>query len=157
MKITQFGIWLVAATALMACSQEPANAPPAAAPEAGPPTIQRTASNSDARVFFITLVDGAKVTSPVVVKFGMDSMTVVPAGDSTVNSGHHHILVDTDLPDLGLPVPKDERHVHFGDGSSATELELAPGKHTLQLLFADFLHIPHEPPVYSERITITVE
>jgi hypothetical protein len=84
-------------------------------------------------------------------------MMVVPAGDSTANSGHHHVLVDTDLPDMSLPVPKDERHVHFGDGSSATELELAPGEHTLQLLFADFLHIPHEPPVYSERITITVE
>ncbi len=157
MKITQFGIWLVTATTLVACGQEQASAPPAASPEVSPPTLQRTASNSDARVFFITPADGAKVTNPVVVKFGMDSMTVVPAGDATVNSGHHHVLIDTDLPDLSLPVPKDERHVHFGDGSSATELELAPGKHTLQLLFADFLHIPHEPPVYSERITITVE
>ena len=157
MKITQFGIWLVTATTLVACGQEQASAPPAASPEASPPALQRTASNSDARVFFITPADGAKVTSPVVVKFGMDSMTVGPAGDATVNSGHHHVLVDTDLPDLSLPVPKDERHVHFGDGSSATELELAPGEHTLQLLFADFMHIPHEPPVYSQRITITVE
>ena len=157
MKITQFGIWLVTAMMLVACGQEQASAPPATSPDASPPSLQRTASNSDARVFFITPADGASVTSPVVVEFGMESMMVVPAGDSTANSGHHHVLVDTDLPDLSLPVPKDERHVHFGDGSSATELGLAPGDHTLQLLFADFLHIPHEPPVYSERITITVE
>ena len=67
------------------------------------------------------------------------------------------MLIDTGLPVLDLPIPADANHVHFGDGSSSTRLELAPGEHTLQLLFADHLHIPHEPPVYSEPITITVE
>jgi len=82
---------------------------------------------------------------------------VLPAGEDADNSGHHHILIDTDLPDMALPIPADPKHVHFGDGSTTAELMLAPGAHTLQLLFADYLHIPHDGPVYSERITITVE
>ncbi len=135
---------------------ETVNAPPSASPDS-PPALQRPASTSDARVYFITPDDGATVPSPVTVEFGSQAMAVVPAGDTTPDSGHHHVLIDTGLPDLNLPIPKDERHVHFGDGSSATELELPPGEHTLQLLFGDFLHIPHEPPVISERITITVE
>lgn len=142
---------------LVACGkpeQEPASTAPAAA--SSPPEIQRTASTIDARVFFISPTDGSTHDSPVAVEFGMDGMAVVPAGDMTPASGHHHILIDTGLPDLNLPIPNDQRHVHFGDGSSATELELAPGEHTLQLLFADHLHIPHDPPVYSEQITITV-
>jgi hypothetical protein len=84
-------------------------------------------------------------------------MDLVPAGQQAEHSGHHHVLVDTGLPDLDLPVPADERHIHFGDGSSSTELVLEPGEHTLQLLFADHLHIPHDPPVYSEVITVMVE
>jgi hypothetical protein len=84
-------------------------------------------------------------------------MTVVQAGDNTPDSGHHHLLIDTGLPDLSLPVPADANHVHFGDGSTVTERTLPSGEHTLQLLFADYLHIPHLPLVYSEPITITVE
>jgi hypothetical protein len=72
-------------------------------------------------------------------------------------SGHHHVLIDAELPAMDMPIPADANHVHFGDGSSTTELTLEPGEHTLQLLFADHLHIPHDPPVYSDRITITVE
>jgi hypothetical protein len=84
-------------------------------------------------------------------------MSVAPAGDSTPMSGHHHVLIDAELPAMDMPIPADANHVHFGDGSSTTELTLEPGEHTLQLLFADHLHIPHDPPVYSDRITITVE
>ena len=157
MTIRKLGLLIAAATTLAACGQEQESAPAAPAPQTSPPTLQRTAAAADARVFFITPGDGAVLTSPVAVEFGMEAMDVVPAGDMAANSGHHHILIDTDLPDLNLPIPKDERHVHFGDGTSATELELPAGEHTLQLLFADYLHIPHEPPVYSERITITVE
>ena len=142
---------------LAACSSEQQERQAAPAPAQEAPTLQRTTAPTDARVFFITPADGTTVSSPVSVEFGMEGMAVVPAGDTTPVSGHHHILIDADLPDLNLPIPKDERHVHFGDGSSATELTLAPGEHTLQLLFADHLHIPHEPPVYSERITITVK
>ncbi len=91
------------------------------------------------------------------MEFGLDGMDLVPAGTDRPNSGHHHIVIDHELPDMSLPVPKDAQRVHFGDGRSKTELELAPGPHTLQLLLADHLHIPHDPPLYSEQISITVE
>ena len=117
----------------------------------------RSASPEGAAVRFITPHDGATVSSPVRVEFEVTGMDLVPAGNNQANSGHHHLVIDTGLPDMNLPVPADDRHVHFGDGSSSTELTLPPGEHTLQLLFADYLHIPHEAPVYSEQITITVE
>jgi len=117
----------------------------------------RSASPEGAAVRFITPQDGATVSSPVRVEFEITGMGLVPAGNNEANSGHHHLVIDTGLPDMNLPVPADDRHVHFGDGSSSTELTLPPGEHTLQLLFADYLHIPHEPPVYSDQITITVE
>lgn len=117
----------------------------------------RTPSPEGAVVTFVTPRDGETVTNPVQVKFRVDGMDVVPAGTSAPDSGHHHVLIDTPLPNLDLPVPADAQHVHFGDGSSSTELTLPPGEHTLQLLFADHLHIPHEPAVYSRPITITVE
>jgi hypothetical protein len=84
-------------------------------------------------------------------------MDLAPSGTDRPNSGHHHIIVDHELPDLSLPVPKDAQRIHYGDGRSETELDLGPGQHTLQLLFADHLHIPHDPPLISERISITVE
>lgn len=155
------------ALALAACGPEsgqPASepAPRAAEPvDAGiavdPPALTRSPAPEGARVFFIAPQDGAVVSNPVKVEFGVEGMAVVPAGQATPHSGHHHVLVDTGLPVLGLPIPADANHIHFGDGSSSTELTLEPGEHTLQLLFADQLHIPHEPPVYSEPITITVE
>jgi len=119
--------------------------------------LPRTASPGGARVFFIAPADGATVPTTFTIEFGVEGMAVVRAGDNTADSGHHHLLIDTDLPDLALPIPADANHIHFGDGSKLTERTLPPGEHTLQLLFADYLHIPHLPPVYSERITITVE
>ena len=143
-------------------SSEPSasTAPPAQAPavtDEAAPALERTPSPEGARVFFITPEDGATVTSPVHIEFGIEGMTVVPAGDQTPDSGHHHLLVDTPLPDLSMPIPKDAQHIHFGDGSTSTDLELAPGKHTLQLLLGDYRHVPHDPPVMSEQITITVQ
>lgn len=133
-------------------------APPAQAPASvAQAVLERTPSPEGAKVFFITPADGAMVTSPVHIEFGIEGMTVVPAGDETPNSGHHHLLVDTDLPDLSLPIPKDAQHIHFGDGSTSTDLELAPGKHSLQLLLGDYRHVPHDPPVVSDKITISVE
>ena len=120
-------------------------------------SLPRTASEAGASVFFITPADGSTVASPVVIEFGIEGMTVVKAGDDTPGSGHHHLLVDTGLPDPGLPIPADENHIHFGDGSTSTELTLAPGTHTLLLLLGDHLHIPHDPPVTSETISITVK
>ena len=131
--------------------------PAATAEEPSPPAVERTVSPEGARVFFITPEDGAVVSNPVTLEFGLESMAVVPAGDATPDSGHHHVLIDTDLPDLGLPIPADANHVHYGDASTATELTLEPGEHTLQLLLGDHLHIPHDPPVASERIAIVVE
>jgi len=144
---------LVAASA---CTQEEADAPRADEASATA-ALPRTASEAGASVFFITPADGATVASPVTVEFGIEGMTVVKAGDDTPSSGHHHLLVDTGLPNPGLPIPADENHIHFGDGSTLTELTLAPGTHTLQLLLGDHLHIPHDPPVTSETISITVK
>ncbi len=124
---------------------------------AEPAAMPRTASADGARVFFIMPADGTSVTNPIKVEFGIAGMDVVKAGDDQPNSGHHHLLIDTGLPDLGSPIPADEHHVHFGDGSTMTEITLPPGEHTLQMLLGDHLHIPHTPPLVSEPITITVE
>lgn len=119
--------------------------------------LKRTPSVDGARVFFISPSDGATVSNPVSIEFGIEGMTVVKAGDMQPQSGHHHLLIDTGLPKLDLPIPADANHIHFGDGSTSTETTLEPGEHTLQLLLGDHLHIPHQPPVVSEIITITVE
>ena len=146
---------------LGACGQEEAPAPAKeSATEAqaeAPAALPRTASAEGASVFFITPADGDTVSNPVRIEFGIEGMAVVKAGDAAPDSGHHHLLVDTGLPELGLPIPADDRHIHFGDGSAATELTLDPGDHTLQLLLGDHLHIPHDPPVASEVITVTVQ
>ncbi len=125
--------------------------------EAKPVGLKRTASAESARVFFITPANGATVTNPVKIEFGIEGMAVVKAGNMQPQSGHHHLLIDSGLPNLDLPIPADAGHIHFGDGSTSTETVLDPGQHTLQLLLGDHLHIPHQPPVVSEVITITVE
>ena len=141
----------------------PAAEAAAPAPQAGmttmgtSPAMPRSTAPADARVFFVMPSDGDVVASPVVVEFGIEGMSVVPAGQAQADSGHHHVIVDKELPPMDLPIPKDANHVHFGEGNTRAELTLEPGQHTLQLLFADHLHIPHDPPVKSERITITVE
>ena len=119
-------------------------------------TLPRSAAPDGAAVYFVAPVDGASVTSPVKVVFGADSVAGVPAGDTTANSGHHHLLINTGLPDVTQPIPKDAQHVHFGMGQTEAEIELPTGTHTLQMLLGDYLHIPHEPPIVSEVITITV-
>jgi hypothetical protein len=102
----------------------------------------------------------AQETAPATlprIRFGLRGMGVAPAGVTTANTGHHHLLVDVDtLPPDNQPIPNDANHRHFGLGQTETELTLAPGQHTLQLVLGDALHIPHQPPVRSEKITITV-
>ena len=119
----------------------------------------RTPSPAGAKVFIISPKDGATVSSPVTVKFGVKGMAVVPAGTKQDNSGHHHLLIDTDVPaDLSLPLPSvPDKVVHFGKGQTETTVTLPPGKHTLQLVFADANHIPHNPAVISKKITVTVK
>lgn len=161
MRETAFRTLLLLTSAAFAgaCSPEPPEAEATVAAPAGATeaTTPRRPAPAGASVYFITPQDGAVLSSPVRVEFAVAGMDVLPAGEDADNSGHHHILIDTDLPDMALPIPADAKHVHFGDGSTTAELMLAPGAHTLQLLFADYLHIPHDGPVYSERITITVE
>jgi hypothetical protein len=118
---------------------------------------ERTPSAAGAEVYIISPKDGATVHSPVLVQFGLKGMGVAPAGVKFDNTGHHHLLIDTDPPaDPSMPLPATDKIVHFGKGQTETTLKLTPGKHTLQLLLADANHIPHSPPVISKKITITV-
>lgn len=117
----------------------------------------RTPAPQGAKVYIISPADGASVKSPVVITFGLSGMGVAPAGVDKPNTGHHHLLIDTGVPALDTPVPADANHKHFGGGQTETVIELSPGKHTLQLILGDMVHIPHEPPVVSQKITITVK
>ena len=118
---------------------------------------ERTPSPPGAEVYIISPKDGAKVHGAVLVQFGLRGMGVAPAGIKFDNTGHHHLLIDSAAPaDLGAPLPSSDKVVHFGKGQTETTLHLAPGKHTLQLLLGDQNHVPHNPPVISKKITITV-
>lgn len=128
--------------------------PPPAQAASGIPRSDRPA---DAYVYFISPADGETVSSPVTVRFGLGAMGVAPAGTQKAGTGHHHLIVDADLPPIDLPVPKSENYRHFGAGQTEVSLDLAPGEHTLQLLLADHIHMPHDPPVASKRITIRVK
>jgi hypothetical protein len=118
---------------------------------------ERTPSPPGAEVYIVSPKDGASVKSPVTVVFGLKGMGVAPAGVKFENTGHHHLLIDTDVPkDLNAPLPTTDQVRHFGKGQTEASIELAPGKHTLQLVLGDQNHIPHNPPVESKKITITV-
>jgi hypothetical protein len=133
-------------------------AAPLASAQTPAAAVERTASPPGAEVYIISPRNGATVHSPVHVQFGLKGMGVAPAGVKFENTGHHHLLIDTDAPtDLSAPLPATDKVVHFGKGQTETTLTtLTPGKHTLQLLLADQNHIPHNPPVISKKITITV-
>jgi Domain of unknown function (DUF4399) len=123
---------------------------------------QDSKSAAGAKVYFVNLKDGDSVTNPVIVKFGLSGMGVAPAGlqgEATANTGHHHLLINAKIEGEALKglIPADEKHVHFGKGQTEANLTLPPGQHTLQLVLGDWTHIPHVPPVMSERITITVK
>jgi hypothetical protein len=118
-----------------------------------------TPSPTGANVYFISPADGDTVTSPVTVRFGLVGMGVAPAGVEKAETGHHHLFIDTELkPDeLDDAIAADDNHRHFGGGQTETTVALTPGKHTLQLVLGDMNHIPHNPPVTSPVISITVE
>ena len=123
---------------------------------AGP--LPRTPAPAGAKVYFISPAADAVVSNPVTVRFGLSGMGVAPAGTVKENTGHHHLLVDVEtLPAMDMPLPNDANHRHFGGGQTEITLELTPGKHTLQLLLGDSNHIPHDPPVLSEKITVEVK
>ena len=122
------------------------------------PLVAATPAPEGARAYILSPADGDTVKSPVTVVFGLEGMGVAPAGTDKPNTGHHHLLIDVaELPGAGQPIPADDNHKHFGGGQTETKVELSPGKHTLRLLLGDHNHIPHNPPVESEVITITVE
>jgi hypothetical protein len=118
----------------------------------------RMVAPAGAEVYFITPHNGDTLHSPLTVRFGLKGLGVAPAGIKFDNTGHHHLLVDTDISELKLdaPMPASDKILHFGKGQTETELTLAPGKHTLQLVFADYLHTSFDPPLHSQKITITV-
>ena len=120
--------------------------------------VPKTKSAEGTTVYFISPKDGETVGPTFTVKFGLKGMGIAPAGVQFANTGHHHLLVDlAQPPDMNAALPVTDNIRHFGAGQSEAELKLPPGKHTLQLVFADYLHIPHDKPIVSEKITITVK
>lgn len=109
-----------------------------------------------ARVFFVSPADGAEVSSPVKVEMGVEGMAVNPAGELKAGTGHHHIIIDDKAPEKGSAVPADETHIHYGKGQTETELELAPGEHTLTMQFANGHHMSYGSQM-SATIKITVK
>lgn len=141
----------LAAVATTICLASASTAFAQAKPTGGP-----TASPAGATVYFIDIKDGATIGPKTLLHFGLRSMGLAPAGMERQNSGHHHLLIDTELPPLNEPIPSDFNHLHFGNGQTEAEVSLPPGEHTLQLLMGDHNHVPHSPPVMSDRIRIRV-
>lgn len=119
-------------------------------------SLPRSTAPENAAAYIVTPSNGDTVPTTFNVVFGLKGMGVAPAGTQKANTGHHHLLIDFEqLPDLDKPLGKDVKH--FGGGQTETSVTLEPGKHTLQLILGDQNHIPHNPPVVSEKITITVK
>jgi Domain of unknown function (DUF4399) len=117
---------------------------------------QQRTMPENARVYILWPPDGAVIRGGFWVRMGLADAGIAPAGTEKANTGHHHILVNAELPPLDREIPNDRNHLHFGLGQTEARLELPPGRHTLQLLLGDENHVPHQPPLYSRRITITV-
>jgi hypothetical protein len=120
-------------------------------------TTAALAAGHGPKAYIVSPTNGATVSSPITVVFGLEGFGVAPAGTVKEKTGHHHLIIDAPLPDLSKPIPADEHHIHFGGGQTQTTVELSPGKHTLQLLLGDHAHMPHAEPVYSNVVTITVK
>jgi Domain of unknown function (DUF4399) len=116
----------------------------------------RHPSPPGAKVYFVYPTDHAYVTPTPVIRFGLIGMGVAPAGFEKINTGHHHLLIDTALPPFDQPIPNDFNHLHFGAGQTEAKITLTPGPHKLQLLLGDENHVPHDPPIFSEPIQVTV-
>lgn len=116
-------------------------------------TLQNTMA---AEAYIISPIDGAVVSNPVTLVFGLRGFGIAPAGIEKEGTGHHHLLIDSELPESGTPIVTDKNHIHFGGGQTEAVIELEPGEHKLQLLLGDFAHRPHNPPIVSEPITIKV-
>jgi hypothetical protein len=121
--------------------------------------MERSPAPEDADLYFITPQDGDVVAGTFTVKFGLKGMGVAPAGVDQVNTGHHHLIINVPEEEIPMqqPLPMTDQFMHFGGGQTETEVTLPPGEHTLQLVLGNYLHVPHDPPVMSKAITITVE
>ena len=113
-------------------------------------------ANAEQNVYFINLKDGDKLESPIFIQFGLSGMGVAPAGTNREGTGHHHLLINVDDIDISRPIPSSSNHIHFGGGQTETTIDLPSGVYTLQLLLGNMSHIPHNPPVVSEKIKIEV-
>ena len=111
---------------------------------------------SESKVYFINLEDGDELQSPFLVQFGLSGKGIAPAVVDIDNTGHHHLLINVDSIDYYLPIPSSSQHIHFGLGQTETELNLPPGKYQLQLILGDKYHVPHQPPLVSNKIQVTV-
>ncbi len=120
--------------------------------------LEKRKSPKGAKAYIISPKDGRTVNKKFTVRFGLKGMGVAPATIDKENTGHHHLLIDVDkLPSLDLPLAATENIRHFGGGQTEVTLELPPGKHTLQLVLGDWIHLAHDPPVISKKITVTVK
>lgn len=133
-----------AAASAVALAQQPAGMP-------------RSPSPPGASVFIVRPADGEQVSSPVRVVFGMKGMEVAPAGTNTPGTGHYHLIIDSPPPAAGEPIAKDDKHIHYGKGQTEATVTLSPGRHTLQVVLGDGNHVPHDPPVMSQPITVYVK
>jgi hypothetical protein len=123
----------------------------------GPALADTKPMPDNAHVYILWPADGQVITGGKFwIRMGLSNAGIAPAGIEKQNTGHHHLLIDTDLPPLDEPIPNDKNHLHFGLGLSEARIELPPGRHTLQLLLGDENHVPHKPPLYSPKITVIV-
>jgi hypothetical protein len=118
---------------------------------------ERTPAPNGAELYFHSPLDGTTVPPRIVVRIGLRNMGVAPSGVEMPNTGHHHLLIDTELRSLDQPIPADYNHIHLGNGQTEVRVTLPPGRHTLQLVLGDHDHVPHNPPIMSRRITVLVK
>ena len=112
--------------------------------------------SANPKVYFINLEDGDRVESPFLIQFGLSGMGIAPAGTDRANTGHHHLLINVNEIDLSKPIPSSSSHIHFGGGQTESLIDLMPGDYSMQLVLGDMTHTPHNPPIISQRINITV-
>ena len=126
------------------------------APEAAAQAPTRQPAPAGAQVYFHYPIDGLSVPERFTVRIGLRGMGVAPAGVNHARTGHHHLLIDTEPGPPGQPIPSDYNNIHLGNGQTEVVVTLPKGRHTLQLLLGDHMHIPHDPPVMSPKITVNV-
>ncbi|HZF30434.1 MAG TPA: DUF4399 domain-containing protein [Gammaproteobacteria bacterium] len=156
--------WILFCGVLAACGREEATPPPTtqpaastvAAPAPGAPPAVRKPAPAEAVAYIVSPEDGATVDNPVLIQFGLKGVGVAPAGVDRPDTGHHHLLIDAELPPLDAPIPSDAQHVHFGAGQTETVITLSPGRHQLRLLLGDNAHVPFDPAIASAPVTIDV-